>query len=100
MTNMFKVSDPSEARGNSIAAREILDKAAIEIGTGLSNDPELQAKMMHTMAVTYDGLGLYSRAQPLLERALEFQRRTLGPRHPDTQNSMAELASVWASAGH
>ena len=27
MTGMFKVSDPSEARGNDIRAREILDKA-------------------------------------------------------------------------
>ena len=100
MTNMFKVSDPSEARGNTVTAREILDKAAKDIDTGLSNDPQLQAKMMHTMAVTYDGLGLYSRAQPLLDRALEIQRRTLGPRNPDTLKSMAELASVRASEGH
>jgi len=28
MTGMFKVSDPSEARGNSITAREILDNAS------------------------------------------------------------------------
>ena len=100
MTKMFKVSDPSEARGNTITAREILDNAAKEIDTGLSNDPELQAKMMHTMAVTYDGLGLYSRAQPLLERAVEIQRRTVGPGSPDTLDSMAELASVWAGEGH
>ncbi len=100
MTNMFKVSDPSEARGNTVTAREILDKAAKEIDTGLSNDPQLQAKMMHTMAVTYDGLGLYSRAQPLLDRALEIQRQNLGPRNPDTLESMAELASVRASQGH
>jgi len=100
MTNMFKVSDPSEARGNTVTAREILDKAATEIDTGLSNDPQLQAKMMHTMAVTYDGLGLYSRAQPLLERAVEIQRRTLGPGSPDTLKSMAELASVRAREGH
>jgi eukaryotic-like serine/threonine-protein kinase len=31
MTGMFKVSDPSEARGNSVTAREILDKAAKQI---------------------------------------------------------------------
>jgi eukaryotic-like serine/threonine-protein kinase len=100
MTNMFKVSDPSEARGNSVTAREILDKAAKEIDSGLSNDPELQAKMMHTMAATYGGLGLYSRAQPLIERAVEIQRQTLGPRNPDTLYSMAELAKVRAEEGH
>ncbi len=29
MTKMFKVSDPGEARGNQVTAREILDKASI-----------------------------------------------------------------------
>ncbi len=52
MTGMFKVSDPSEARGNTVTARQILDKGAQQISTGLSNDPELQAQMMYTMAVT------------------------------------------------
>ena len=44
MTNMFKVSDPSEARGNSITAREILDKASKDIDTGLAKDPEQDRK--------------------------------------------------------
>src|SRR5262249_53194424 len=35
MTSMFKVSDPNTARGNSVTAREILDKASTEIDTGL-----------------------------------------------------------------
>jgi hypothetical protein len=50
MTNMFKVSDPGQARGNSITAREILDKASKDIGTGLSKDPAVQAQMMHVRA--------------------------------------------------
>ena len=63
MTGMFKVSDPSEARGNSITAREILDKASKDIDTGLAKDPELQAQMMNVMGDVYGNLGLYSRAQ-------------------------------------
>jgi hypothetical protein len=35
MTGMFKVSNPSEARGNDIRAREILDKSAKDIDKGL-----------------------------------------------------------------
>jgi eukaryotic-like serine/threonine-protein kinase len=56
MTGMFKISNPSEARGNTVTAREILDKASREIGTGLAHDPALQAQMMQTMAGTYSGL--------------------------------------------
>ena len=99
MTNMFKVSNPSEARGNTVTAREILDKASHDIDTGLSTDPELQAKMMDTMAITYYSLGLYTRAQPLIERAIEIQRRVLGPEHPDTLHSMNNLANDFLSEG-
>jgi eukaryotic-like serine/threonine-protein kinase len=100
MTGMFKVSNPSEARGNTITAREILDSGEKEIDDGLKNEPELQARMMYTMAETYEGLGLESRAQPLLERALESQRRVLGPEHPDTLRSMGTLARVVGDEGH
>jgi non-specific serine/threonine protein kinase/serine/threonine-protein kinase len=99
MTSMFKVSDPSEARGNSVTAREILDKASNDIQAGMSKDPELQAKMMYTMAVTYRSLGLNSQAEPLLEHALEIQRRILGPRSPDTLRTMSNLAMVIVAQG-
>jgi eukaryotic-like serine/threonine-protein kinase len=46
MTDMFKVSSPSEARGNTITVREILDKSSKEIDIGLTTDPELRAQMM------------------------------------------------------
>ncbi len=91
MTGMFKVSDPSEARGNSVTAREVLDKASKDIDTALVKDPELQAQMMYTMGSVYDGLGLYSRSQSLLERSVEIQRRVLGSKHPDTLRSMRLL---------
>jgi len=100
MTGMFKVSDPSEARGSTVTAREILDRASSEIGTGLKNDPRLQAQMMYTMAETYGGLGLYSRAQSLLEGALEIQRGVLGPQNRDTLRSMSLLAGTMAGQGH
>ncbi len=94
MTGMFKVSNPSESRGNDIRAREILDKASENIDTGLRQDPELQAQMMHVMGNVYDSLGLYSKSEPLLRRALEIRRRTLGVRNPETLKSMGNLAEV------
>ena len=72
MTGMFKVSNPSEARGNSITAREILDKASKDIDTSLTKDPELQAQMMYVMGDVYYNLGLYPRAQLLLQQAMGF----------------------------
>ena len=94
MVRMFKVSDPSEARGNSVTAREILDKAANEADTGLANDPVLQARLLAVMGNTYEGLGLYARAESLLARSLEIRRRVLGPDNPDTLASMNDLAEA------
>jgi serine/threonine protein kinase/Tfp pilus assembly protein PilF len=94
MTGMFKVSNPSEARGNDVRAREILDRASKDIDTGLAKDPELQAQMMHVMGHVYQSLGLYAKADSLLRRAVEIRRGTLGARNPDTLQSMHDLAEV------
>ena len=49
LVGLFKVSDPSEARGNSITAREILDKGADRIEQELADQPVVQARLMNTM---------------------------------------------------
>jgi eukaryotic-like serine/threonine-protein kinase len=100
MKEMFQVSDPSEARGNSITAREVLDKASQQIDKGLAQDPQARAQLMRVMADVYEGLGLYSRAQPLYQGAVELQRRVLGPRNPATLASMSAMANCMARAGH
>jgi eukaryotic-like serine/threonine-protein kinase len=100
MTGMFKVSDPSEARGNDIRAREILDKSSKEIDAGLANDPQLQAQMMNVMGTVYQNLGLTSKAEPLLRRALEIRQRILGPRNPDTLQSQQALSAVVLAESH
>ena len=100
MTGIFKVSKPSEARGNTITAREILDKASVDIDTGLTKDPELQAQMMSVMGDVYDNLGLYSRAQVLQQKTVETLRRVLGPESPETLKAMSELAMTLRLQGH
>jgi serine/threonine protein kinase len=100
MTGMFRVSNPSEARGNTVTAREILDKASTEIVTGLRNDPELHARMMYTMAETYFDLGLHSRADELLQRAAEIQRTSLGSHNPETLRSLSRLSEILAIERH
>jgi non-specific serine/threonine protein kinase/serine/threonine-protein kinase len=94
MANMFKVSDPGEARGNSITAREVLDKASTDIDSGLTQDPELQAQMMVLMSRVYVSLGLYSRSETLARQAVAIRNRVLGPEHPQTLEAMDALE--WA----
>ena len=100
MTSMFRVANPSEARGNSITAREILDKASNDINTGLSKDPELQAQLMYTMGDVYSSLGLDSRAEALFQSSLDIDRRVLGARNRDTLRAAASLAQNLRYQGH
>ncbi len=100
MTSMFKVSDPSEARGNSITAREILDKSSKEIDTSLAKDPEMKAKMLQVMGVVYEHLGLYSQGAAILRQAVDIDRAALGPEHRDTLAASAALGHCVEHEGH
>jgi tetratricopeptide (TPR) repeat protein len=90
LVDLFRISDPSEARGNSLTAREVLDKGAARIDTQLAKQPEIQATLMDTLGTVYMGLGLYGQAKPLLETAAT-KRRALGP---------AENATLAVSLSH
>ena len=76
LVGLFAVSDPNEARGNSITAREILDKGAKKSSRN-STQPATQATLMETMGTVYTSLALYPPAASLLESALQKRRRTL-----------------------
>ncbi|MGB8693235.1 MAG: toll/interleukin-1 receptor domain-containing protein [Steroidobacteraceae bacterium] len=69
LVSLFKVSDPSEARGNSITAREILDRGATQIDTALRDEPQVRAELLVALGEVYTGLGLYAPAANLLGQA-------------------------------
>lgn len=94
MTGIFKVSDPGERVGNTVTAREILDKASHDIESGLAKDPELQAHMMQVMGIAYLNLGLYQRAESLLEGSLRAGVTSVGADNPYNLRTMQRLA--WA----
>ena len=94
MVGLFQVSDPSEALGNTITAREILDKGAARIETELADQPEIQATLMDTMGTVYTSLGLYDPAASLVGKALERRESIYGPRHPEVLNSLHHLGEV------
>jgi len=93
MVDLFKVSDPSESLGNTITAREILDKGAGRIETELSTQPAIQATLMDTMGTVYTSLGLYDSALPLVRRALDKRRELLGAQSPETAQSLGNLVN-------
>jgi eukaryotic-like serine/threonine-protein kinase len=94
MVNSFRVADPSEARGNQVTAREILDRASTQVDPGLASDPDMQSQMMMVMGAVYENLGLYTRAEELYRKAAAIRAKRLGPENTETLRSQASLA--WA----
>jgi len=74
LVSLFQVSDPSEARGNAVTAREILDRGAQNIETNLKQQPVVRANLMHTLGRVYTGLGLYEPATRFLEQAVSLRK--------------------------
>ncbi len=99
LEEIFKVSDPGETRGETITAREILERGAERIRAELEDQPEIEAALAAAVGAVYRNLGMYDRAEPLLERALEVRRRTLGDQHPETADSLSVLGRLLRDRG-
>lgn len=94
LIGLFRILDPSEARGNTVTAREMLDKGAARIDSELSKQPDIQAALMDTVGSVYMGLGLYTQARPLLERAAATRHRLRDGEPEDLAESLNHLADL------
>jgi serine/threonine-protein kinase len=75
LVSVFEVSDPQvEGPGDSLTARDLLDRGAARIDTGLAGQPELQARLLGVIGQAYTNLLLPQRAEPLLERGVALWR--------------------------
>jgi tetratricopeptide (TPR) repeat protein len=94
LVDLFRISDPSEARGNSLTAREVLDRGAAQIQTQLTHQPQVQATLMDTLGTVYMGLGLYKPAKPLLESAATIRQSLPPEEHADLALSLSHLGDL------
>jgi tetratricopeptide (TPR) repeat protein len=92
LVNIFEVSDPSKARGESITAREVLDKGVSKIDKELKDQPEIRATLMSSMGNVYRNLGLYEQSSPLLEKTIELREELFGRSHPAVAASLYNLS--------
>jgi serine/threonine protein kinase/tetratricopeptide (TPR) repeat protein len=78
LEQLLSSSNPRQSHGETVTARELLDRGVQEIDRGLRDQPEVRADLMETMGRAYHSLGLYEQARPLLEEALRLSRQTRG----------------------
>ncbi len=102
LVDVFAASDPwenpADVQGTEMTARELLARGVAQV-EALEEEPAVQAELMEVLALTYRRLGLYDKAEPLLERALAVRRALWGPEHADVAQSQEALAEFRRDEG-
>lgn len=78
--SLFEVSDPSEAKGSELTAREILDRGAKRIDQSLGDEPSVRAELSTTLGEVYAGLGFFKQGEALIQRNLALRGVDAGSR--------------------
>ena len=101
--SIFKDLNPKneEKDGKPLVARlgERLDQATAQIEGEAIGDPLTVARMQNTLGESQLGLGYPEKAITLLTKARATFTAQLGPDHPDTLDSMNDLAVGYQDAG-
>lgn len=63
--DMFETADPSQALGETITAREVVDRGATMLAEGLDEEPTVRAELGITLSEVYAALGLLRRSDEL-----------------------------------
>lgn len=74
--SMFQVANPSEAKGTTITAREVLDRGARRIDSSLNDEPLVKTELTATLSEVYGALGLYRQSDALIRRSFAIPGRS------------------------
>jgi len=101
LTNMLTAADPYEVRTTQAepTVRALLDAGAAQVDRGLAGQPELRADILTVLGRIYRRLGLYDKAQALLEQALASGTTAFGARHVTVAQTLHDLGVVLADRG-
>lgn len=91
--NLFQASDPTEARGDTLTARDLVRRAHAR-AEKLRGQPLVQARMFEATARLYSLLGEPGEAHTLLVRALALHAANGGERNLEAATILGELATV------
>ena len=79
LTDIFESSSPEKNQGETLTARELLDRGVADIDERFAEQPVIKARMQYVLAGVYRELGLAIEALPLAEAAYHSRRELLGP---------------------
>jgi len=99
LVDIFLYSDPFEAQGREVTAKEILERGAERIQEELSEQPEIQATLLGTVGYVYQRQGDPTRAIPLLEQSVASLTNLRGQQHAAVALTSNRLGEALRHAG-
>jgi serine/threonine-protein kinase len=72
LVRLFETSDPAEARGAEISAREVLERGAKRLEGELASEPSILSRLLGVVGRVYQNLGDYPRSEDLLRKAVKL----------------------------
>jgi serine/threonine-protein kinase len=92
MTELLQEFDPSASTGGTVSAQAVLDRAVTRLEREMTDQPDVQARLLSKIGQIHQSYGRYDDAQALLTTALERRRHLHGPRHPEVAESLKDVA--------
>jgi eukaryotic-like serine/threonine-protein kinase len=99
LVKLFEISEPGESRGNTVTARELLDKSVRDIEGTLNDEPNVKGTLLATMGQVYHELGLDRQALQLAEKAVTQLRSAPQPDQPAIATALVDCAVIQRSLG-
>ena len=95
MVDLFDVNAPDQALGESLTARQVLDRGAGKLSTELNDSPPVRARLLLTLGRVYERLGLYEPARGYLEQSIDLYRNEVPDAEQITIDNLEELAWIY-----
>jgi len=94
LVGLFEVADPAETSGETVTARQILDRGVANLEVELADQPLTRSAMMTVVGQVYGELGLFDDAERILREALEIRQRELGLDAPEVADTLVSLGGA------
>ncbi len=99
LSDMIGSVDPSEAMGQEVTVREVLDRAALQAEASFVEQPLVQATLRETIGRTYRSLGQPDPAEAHLRRVLSLREEHLPADDPDIASARLEICRLLRDRG-
>ncbi len=97
LEGLFEITDEGAASGDTITARQLLDRGAEKVTTQLTDDDEIRPRLLGTLADLYFKLDVFDQAAKLYGQELEIYREAGSEPTAELGNCLNNLGKAYAN---